>query len=334
MAYFQATGKRKLLDILLRYLEHIRSVLGTGPGQKPGYPGHQEIELALVKLYRATGDRQHLELARYFIDQRGQDPKYFEIEAAARGDHHRWKWHRCPCCPPNIARLLASIGTYAYAEGEREIAVHLYGESEARLDIGAGQVRLAQRTRYPWDGDVEITVTPDQPGRFALSLRIPEWSHGTRLTVNGVAFDLAALTTDGYARIDRDWQPGDTVRLGLVLGVERLYANPNVRQDAGRVALRRGPLVYCLEGVDNTTPLDRIVLPRGLDLQARYEADLLDGVVVLQGTAMAAQTEGWGEVLYRTQPAPMQPVPIRAVPYFAWDNRAPGEMAVWLREEQ
>ena len=485
VAYFQATGKRKLLDIMLRYLEHIRGVIGTGPGQKPGYPGHQEIELALVRLYRLTGDRTHLDLARYFIDQRGQDPKFFELEAQARGEkpgewyqktpeynqwhapvreqdkvvghavramymysgmadvaaefgddslrvalerlwadlvgkrlyvtggmgpsaynegftedydlpnesayaetcasvglvfwarrmlemslegrygdmmeqalyngalagisldgsvffyenplesrgnHHRWKWHRCPCCPPNIARLLASIGTYAYAEGQGELAVHLYGESEATLDIGAGKVRVAQRTRYPWEGDVEFTITPDQPRSFALSLRIPAWSHATQIAVNGVQLDPATLTTEGYARIERAWQPGDTVRLRLGLAVQRLHANPNVRQDAGRVALRRGPIVYCLEGVDNSVPLNSIALPPQAELQATFEAGLLDGVIVLQGTATVVKSEGWGEELYRPQPAPTEPVQIRAVPYFAWDNRAPGEMLVWLRE--
>ncbi|RWE33215.1 MAG: glycoside hydrolase family 127 protein [Mesorhizobium sp.] len=485
VAYYQATGKRKLLDIMCRYADHIASVLGPEPGKKKGYCGHEEIELALVKLARVTGERKYMELAKYFIDQRGQQPHYFDEEARARGAdpkayhfktyeysqshipvreqdkvvghavramylysgmadiateygddtlrvaldrlwddlttknlyitgglgpsahnegftsdydlpnetayaetcasvglvfwasrmlgmgpnaryadmmeralyngsisglsldgslffyenplesrgrHNRWKWHRCPCCPPNVGRMVASIGSYFYSLSDNALAVHLYGDSTARFDIAGVPVTLTQASRYPWDGAVEITVEPQAPVEFTLHLRVPSWSSAARLEINGQAIDLEDVTSDGYAAIRRSWKKGDRVRLDLEMPIERLYANPEVRQDAGRVALSRGPLIYCVEATDNDTRLHRLTLPRTAGIEAHDEPDLLGGVVTLAATAQADAGDGWQNGLYRSEPPAKVETRLTAIPYFAWDNREPGEMLVWLRD--
>ncbi|TPJ54428.1 glycoside hydrolase family 127 protein [Mesorhizobium sp. B2-6-4] len=485
VAYYQATGKRKLLDVMCRYADHIASVLGPEPGKKKGYCGHEEIELALVKLARVTGENRYMELAKYFIDQRGQQPHYFDEEARARGTdpkayhfktyeysqshipvreqdkvvghavramylysgmadiateygddslrvaldrlwddltsknlyitgglgpsahnegftsdfdlpnesayaetcaavglvfwasrmlgmgpnaryadimeralyngsisglsldgslffyenplesrgrHNRWKWHRCPCCPPNIGRMVASIGSYFYSLADDALAVHLYGDSTARFDIAGVPVALTQASRYPWDGAVAITIEPQAPVAFTLHLRVPAWSAGAALKVNGETVKLEDVTSDGYAAIRRTWKKGDSVRLDLEMPIERLYANPQVRQDAGRVALSRGPLIYCVEATDNDGSLHRIALPRTASIEAHDEPDLLGGVVALSTTALADTDEGWQNGLYRTDPPAARQTRLTAIPYFAWDNREPGEMLVWLRD--
>ena len=138
--------------------------------------------------------------------------------------------------------------------------MHLYGDSTARVELAGARVELAQRTRYPWDGAVRLEVTVDRPARFAVSLRIPGWARGASLAVNGAGLELGAVERDGYARIEREWRSGDRVDLDLPLVPRALWANPLVRQDAGRVALVRGPLVYCLEGVDCGAGLNAIAL--------------------------------------------------------------------------
>ncbi|MCX5494556.1 glycoside hydrolase family 127 protein [Kaistia dalseonensis] len=484
VAYYQATGKRKFLDVMSRYADHIATVLGPNPGQKHGYCGHEELELALVKLARATGNHKYMDFAKYLIDQRGQQPHYFDEESLARGEnpsefhfknyeynqshlpvreqdkvvghavramylysgmadvateygdeslrvaldrlwddlhskrlyvtgglgpsadnegftadydlpnetayaetcaavglafwanrmlgmgpntryadamelalyngsisgisldgslffyenplesrgaHNRWKWHRCPCCPPNIGRMVASIGSYMYGQADGEVAVHLYCDSTARLDIGGSEVTLTQDTRYPWDGAIAIKVDVEKPTRFALNLRIPAWSRRASLSVNGTPIDLSTVTSDGYAKIDREWKAGDTVQLDLDLAVERFYAHPEVRQDTGRVAIKRGPLLYCLEGIDNGVALNRIRVPQSTAFDANFEPGLLEGIVTLSARAEADATSDWDGNLYRNEPPKTETVPIKAVPYYAWDNRAPGEMLVWLR---
>jgi uncharacterized protein len=485
VAYFQATGKRKLMDVMCRYADHIADMFGPEPGKRQGYCGHEEIELALVKLARATGARKYLDLAKYFIDQRGQQPHYFDSEARARGadpkdfhfktyeynqshkpvreqdkvvghavramylysgmadiateygddslrvaldrlwddlhsknlyvtgglgpskenegftsdydlpnesayaetcaavglafwasrmlgmgpnaryadaleralyngsisglsldgsrffyenplesrgKHNRWLWHRCPCCPPNVGRMVAAIGTYMYGIADDAVAVHIYGESVLRFDIAGQPVRLTQSSRYPWDGAVTLTVATEAPARFTLYLRIPGWSRQAKLAVNGVAVDLPSATRDGYAAIARDWTSGDAVRLDLEMAVERVHANPHVRQDAGRIALTRGPLVYCFEGADNAVDLNRARVSRDARFVCAFEPDVLDGVVTLTAEASVESTADWSNTLYRLEPPKTEPAPIKAVPYFAWDNRAAGEMLVWLRE--
>lgn len=485
VAYFQATGKRKLLDILCRYADHIADTFGPEPGKQKGYCGHEEIELALVKLARATGQRKYMELAKYFIDQRGVEPHYFDEEARARGadpkayhfktyeynqshrpvreqdkvvghavramylysgmadiateygddtlraaldrlwddlttkslyvtggigpsahnegftsdydlpnetayaetcasvglvfwasrmlgmgpdaryadmmeralyngsisglsldgslffyenplesrgKHNRWKWHRCPCCPPNIGRMVASIGSYFYGLADDALAVHLYGDSTARFDIAGTPVSLVQTSNYPWDGAVSIRVEPDAPVEFTLHLRVPSWCRKATLKVNGASVDLDAASNDGYAAIRREWQKGDRVELDLDMSISRLFANPQVRQDIGRVALARGPLIYCVEETDNAGQLHRITLPRTAEIEAHPEPNLLGGVVTLSATGSRETAENWDNGLYRTEAPAVEQAKLKAVPYYAWDNRDPGEMVVWLRD--
>ncbi|MDK4735612.1 glycoside hydrolase family 127 protein [Rhizobium sp. CNPSo 3490] len=488
VAYYQATGKRKLLDIMCRYADYMIKVFGHGEGQIPGYCGHEEVELALVKLARVTGEKKYLDLSKYFIDERGTEPHFFTAEAArdgrsaadfhqktyeygqahlpvreqtkvvghavramylysgmadiateynddsltaaletlwddlttkqmyitggigpaasnegftdyydlpndtayaetcasvglvfwasrmlgrgpnrryadimeqalyngalpglstdgktffydnpleSAGKHHRWKWHHCPCCPPNIARLVTSIGSYMYAVADDEIAVHLYGESTARLKLANGaELALEQSTNYPWDGAVAFTVKLAKPARFALSLRIPDWAEGATVSVNGAMLDLGAHVRDGYARIDREWADGDKVAVYLPLAFRPQYANPKVRQDAGRVALMRGPLVYCVETTDNGEDLNTIVLPRDLSAAETVVLKDLNDAVALDLKVEREETSNWGTSLYRKAPAERRVATARFVPYHLWDNRAPGEMLVWVQADK
>ncbi|WAJ27933.1 glycoside hydrolase family 127 protein [Antarcticirhabdus aurantiaca] len=485
VAYYHATGKRRLMDIMARYADHIIDVFGTGEGEIPGYCGHPEVELALVRLGRATGEQRYLDLAKFFVDQRGRAPHYFDREAEKRGEgpkdyyfgsheytqshepvrdqrrvvghavraaylysgmadvstefgdetlqpalrslwehltdknlyvtggfgpshfnegltfdydlpnetayaetcaavslvfwasrmlgpgpdrayadvmeralyngalaglsldgttffyenplesrggHHRWRWHRCPCCPPNIARLVASVGTYIYGEAENEIAVHLYCESIAELEAAGIKVRIAQETRYPADGAVRLTVDLASPAEFALHLRLPGWSPGVSVHVNREPVDLAAGTANGYLTLRRVWAAGDVVELDIDMPVERLRAHPKVGADQGRVALQRGPLVYCLEEADNGAFLNSVVLRPGSAFRCEPAEDL-GGAVALVAEASREAADAGGP-LYRTEAPSRAAATILAVPYYAWDNRAPGEMLVWIRQEE
>jgi hypothetical protein len=228
--------------------------------------------------------------------------------------------------------MVASIGSYFYGLADDALAVHLYGDSTARFEIAGRQVTLVQASNYPWDGAVAIEVGPEAPVAFTLHLRIPAWCRKAALRVNGKLVDLEAATVDGYAAIRREWRQGDKVELDLEMSMARLFANPNVRQDIGRVALARGPLIYCVEETDNGGGLHRIALPREARLEAHKEPNLLGGIVTLSAIGSRAQTENWGADLYRPKPPTTTETKLKAVPYFAWDNRDPGEMLVWLRE--
>ncbi|RVD36575.1 glycoside hydrolase family 127 protein, partial [Mesorhizobium sp. M4B.F.Ca.ET.019.03.1.1] len=257
---------------------------------------------------------------------------FYENPLESRGRHNRWKWHRCPCCPPNIGRMVASIGSYFYGLADDALAVHLYGDSTARFEISGKPVSLVQTSNYPWDGAVSIRVEPQAPVAFTLHLRVPAWCRKAALKVNGKAMALDAASSDGYAAIQREWQKGDHVELDLDMSISRLFANPEVRQDIGRVALARGPLIYCVEATDNPGQLHRISLPRTAEIEAHHEPNLLGGIVTLSATGRREASEDWRNGLYRAEPPATEEARVKAVPYYAWDNRDPGEMLVWLRE--
>jgi uncharacterized protein len=484
IAYFRVTGRRCFLDIMERYVDHIAATFGTGPGQKRGYCGHQEIELALFKLYRLTGDKRRLDLALYFINERGrQPPHYFTQEAIARGDdpakywagtyeynqshlpvreqtkvvghavramymlsamadlaaetddeglkracetlwrdvttaqmyvtaglgpketnegftepfdlpnetayaetcasvalifwaqrmlhldldgdyadaleralfngalsglsregthyfysnplesrgqHKRWAWHICPCCTMNVARLVASVGGYFLSTSERGVAFHLYGGLEANVAIAETKVALRETSDYPWSGEIRIEVDLEAPAPFDLMLRVPGWAKGAKATVNGEQVPFAVMS--GYATIHRRWSKGDIVTLILPMPAERLYAHPNVRMDVGRVALRRGPLIYCVEEGDNPgSPVQTLELPRSAPIEAKWRIDLFDGAMTLTAPAKRLVSGDEG-ALYSTTPPAAQDDTLTAIPYYLWANRQPGSMEVWIAE--
>lgn len=486
IAYFQATGRRKLLDVMERYMDHVADTFGPCPDQRPGYPGHQEIELALIRLFHLTGDRKRLDLATYFINQRGTQPHYFDHEAEARGStaaqfgqgtyeynqshkpvreqdkvvghavramymyaamadlaaelddeglktacetlwddatgkrmyvtggfgpsarnegftkdydlpndtayaetcatvamifwaqrmlnldldgkygdllelglfngalsglsqsgehyfyenklqsdgsHKRWAWHPCPCCTMNVSRLIASVGGYFHSTGDNQIAVHMYGGSDASFELAGGEVHLSETSDYPWSGDISIKVSVKKSQTFSLRLRIPAWAKGATASVNGESVDVAGGTGAGYLNIERDWQDGDEVKLDLPMWAERIYAHPEVGADTGKVALRRGPLVYAFEQMDNPDgSVSALRLDPASPIEMSTDAGLPNGFVALNAAGVAPNPTEWGDALYRDRPASLLPARLTAVPYFFWNNRKPGAMTVWMHE--
>jgi hypothetical protein len=480
VAHHAATGKPRLLDAMVRYADLIGSTFGRGRGKACGYPGHEEIELALVKLYRATGDRRHLNLARYFIDERGRRPHYFDQEARARGDepsdspdpyaycqahqpvreqseavghavramylysamadlaletgdaalrdasrrlwdsavgrkmyvtggfgartageafgddyelpnesayaetcaaiglvfwahrmlhlqphgryadaleralyngalagvsldgteffyvnplasagrHHRQAWFKCACCPTNVARFLAGVSGYMYSAAERELYVHLYSAGRGRAVVAGETVSFEQATEYPWSGDVTLTLGGERSVRFTLCLRIPGWCSDAEARVNGrrAPFRVA----NGYARLVRTWAPGDTVDLSLAMPVRLVRAHPLVAACAGKVALQRGPLVYCLEQADHLADVRSIHLSARPRITAQPDLGLLGGVTTLRGGGFAPARPAPTDRLYPSGPPARTPVRLKAIPYYAWANRASGPMVVWI----
>ncbi len=248
------------------------------------------------------------------------------------------EWFDCPCCPPNVARILASVGNWLYSTSEDGLWVHLFAGSVAQIGAGGERVTVHQETRYPWDGLVHFhfEIAPQQaaPIPFTLHLRLPGWCDGFTLKVNGQPYD-AQIDPIGFLPIRRAWQSGDVVEYGMEMPIRPVFANPAVRLLEGRLAIQRGPLVYCLEGVDNgQIILDRISLdPENIarDFTYEYRPDLLGGVTVIHGRGYAIDEAGWQDELYRSKVPIEREVEITAVPYCVWDNRLPGEMRVWLR---
>lgn len=258
--------------------------------------------------------------------------KFFYVNPLeSDGSHHRSDWFGCACCPPNVTRTLASLGGYAYATDADSLWVNLYIQGSVRAKLGGREVAVDVETDYPWDGAVALRPKLDAPSRFALRLRVPGWCRGATVAVAGEPVAEPVLDR-GYIVLDREWKPGDEVQLALPMPVERVAANPNVKADAGLLALQRGPIVYCLEGADQAADLASLYLPRDAALRAEKRPDLLGGVVALEGEARVAPELDWDRTLYRAVPK-SKPVPIRAIPYYAWDNRAPGPMKVWLPTE-
>ncbi|MFO0930226.1 MAG: glycoside hydrolase family 127 protein, partial [Gemmataceae bacterium] len=272
------------------------------------------------------------------------DRYFYENPLEGRKNRARWAWHGCPCCPPMFLKMVAALPGYLYAQDTSGIYVNLFVGSRAEVRLPSGKVVLRQTTRYPWHGEVKIAVDPETPGEFDLSLRIPAWCQGPssendlyrvdgrpaqggfRLAVNGKAIDSIALVR-GYARVRRQWKAGDVVEMVMDMPVRRVKAHPRVKADVNRVALMRGPIVYCVEGRDHGGTVRPLLLRRQAPLTAEHRPDLLGGVTVVRGRATA---------LYRTATGGVEekPTELVAIPYAVNANRGPAEMRVWLPESR
>jgi uncharacterized protein len=257
---------------------------------------------------------------------------FYQNPLESDGSHTRWDWHPCPCCTMNVSRLVASIGGYFYSTGPDVVAVHLYGGNTAKLSVGGTPVRISQETDYPWSGKVRITVDPQESKEFGLKLRIPSWANKAAIAVNasGVASDKLDR---GYVEIRRTWKAGDMVEFDLSMPVVRVYAHPKVKMDVGRVALKRGPLVYCLEQVDNgKNSVGMFRLPRDASLKTVQRSDLFNGIVTVVANGEATDAKAWDGDLYRSAAPRDEPAEFTAVPYYIWNNRGPNAMLVWIPE--
>jgi hypothetical protein len=256
-----------------------------------------------------------------------------------QGQKGRSEWFDCSCCPTNVVRYLPSIAGAVYAQRDRDVFVNLFIAGKADLTQDGLRLGVRQETRYPWDGEVTIRVDPARPIALALHVRIPGWAQGRPVPSDLYRYADAAVApftlavngqpvkpevVKGFAVLQRTWKAGDAVELDLPMPVRRVLAHEKVEADAGRVALERGPVVYCAEAVDNGGRVFNLVLPDDAKLEASPRPDLLGGVTVVTGRALAlAPGEDGRSVTTREQD-------FVAIPYYAWAHRGEGEMAVWV----
>lgn len=465
VAYYQATGKRKLLDVCIGMADHLMTQFG--PDKRHWVPGHEEIELALVKLYKATNNERYLSFAAWLLEERGHghgtkggegdwDPAYYQDDKpvremtdigghavrcmylycgmadvaalkqdtgyihamnrlwddvvlrnmyisggigssrhnegftddydlpnydaycetcasvgmvlwnsrmnqftgdakyidvlersmyngalagislagdrffyvnplASKGDHHRQAWYGCACCPSQISRFLPSVGNYVYGTSANTVWVNLYIGSKADITVDSNTLALTQETNYPWEGSVKISVNhvketvndvkqslntnSSVKNPLNIKLRIPDWCKAYAISVNGMK-ETSVQTDKGYAILARKWKEGDEIVLRMEMPVEVVAADPRVKEDIGKRAIQRGPLVYCIEETDNKADFDQIALTPETRFETRFTPSLLNGVTSIQATAADRR--------------------INLIPYYAWDNRESGQMKVWI----
>jgi len=294
------------------------------------------------RMFLATGDAKYidvLERALYNgvisgVSLNG-NKFFYDNPLESMGQHERQAWFGCACCPGNITRFMASVPTYMYATQNDNIFVNLYVQSNGKVKVGKNEVSLKQTTQYPWDGKITISVNPANNGNFAISLRIPGWAGSQPVPTDLYKFTAKALTDcnirvngksvkpvlkNGYASIDRQWKKGDVIELNLPMPVRRIEAHEKVADDKGKLAIERGPIVYCLEGKDQTDKhvFDKYI-PENAKMDYTYEKDLLNGIMVLKGNAKEVSLNG-----------EEKDVPFTAIPYSTWNNRGTDEMAVWI----
>ncbi len=252
------------------------------------------------------------------------------------GDKIRNPWYDTTCCPPNLERTFAALPGYFYSTSKDGLYVHLYDNSELDWHLENGTpLKVTQKTNYPWDGDVTVTVTPAEAADFTFYVRVPGWSKRAQVSVNGKA--VAGVTPGAYLPIRRRWAPGDTVRLQLDMTPQALAANPHVTEDSGRVAVLRGPLIYCMEQLDQpdgVTLSDAAIDLRrqtAAEFHSEFKSDLLGGVVVLRhpGAAYEGTSQGALYAPYTAATRKARAVPLTMIPYYAWANREPSFMEVW-----
>lgn len=502
VAYFQGTGKRRLLEVVCRLADHIDSVFGPGDSQLHGYPGHPEIELALMRLYDVTQEPRYLTLVKYFIEQRGVQPHFYDIEYEKRGrtsywntygpawmvkdkaysqahqplaeqqtatghavrfvylmagmahlarlshdegkrqdclrlwnnmaqrqlyitggigsqssgealssdydlpndtvyaescasiglmmfarrmlemeaDSHyadvmeralyntvlggmaldgkhffyvnplevhpktlafnhiydhvkpvRQRWFGCACCPPNIARVLTSLGHYIYTVRPDALFINLYVGNEVAIPVGDETLQLRISGNYPWQEEVNIEIVSPAPVRHTLALRLPDWCAEPAVSLNGEA--VAGEISRGYLYLTRTWQEGDAVTLTLPMPVRRVYGNPQVRQQAGKVALQRGPLVYCLEEADNGANLHNLSLPADSEFRVFAGKGIFAHKMLIQAEGMGCHVKDTDALWqYDRSPVQRQPQTLTFIPWFSWANRGEGEMRIWVDE--
>lgn len=290
------------------------------------------------RMFLATGDSKYVDICERALYNNvlsgvslSGDKFFYDNPLESGGEHERQKWFGCACCPGNITRFVASVPGYIYALQGKDIFVNLYVQGKAKV----GKVELEQSTDYPWEGKVRIRVTKGS-GRFAIKLRIPSWLKDSptnnnlyhyasaapkaRCSVNGA--EMAVDATEGYLSLNRSWKKGDVIELDLPMTVRRILANDNAEDDRGKTALERGPIIFCLEGGDQGDQhvFNKYILDAA-PITAHYERQLLNGVMVLEGSAMEVQQGG-----------EVKEVRFRAIPYSTWNNRGAQEMEVWIAD--
>lgn len=480
VAYYNATGKRKLLDVSIRWADHFDSIFG--PGKRHWVTGHQELELALVKLYRVTQNQKYLKLSNWLLSERGHrlakgytwtdwkdtgyaqdllpvkeqtqitghavramymytgaadvaaltndqeymkamkivwedvvyrnmyitggigsaggnegfsidydlpneqaycetcasvgmvfwnqrmnlltgESKYIDVlerslyngaldglslsgdrffygnPLASRGQHQRREWFGTACCPANIARLVASLGDYVYARSANGLWVNLFVGSETKQVFGKNDVMIRTTTNYPMDGKVSIAIDPVKKARFAMHVRIPGWLQGMispggtylstgssqqtiKFTLNGQP--VTATVENGYAVIDREWKKGDQLSFELDMTPLIVQSRNEIKQNEGRVAIQRGPLVYCVEGADNNNKAWNIILPPNTQFTTNEMKVLEEPVIGLQAKVPVVVVNEEGTALQTESRT------ITAIPYYTWANRGKNEMQIWL----